>query len=169
MPTAWPNSTTRVFFYDTSGRLLTQWDITINSSGDVASSPVSASASYQYFAGQRVGQWTDRLGSTRYTSSGSAYAHYYPYGEEITSTSNDTYKFAQTYRDSDSGLDYAMHRYYASGLGRFLTVDPKGRSARRNLPQSWNRYIYVLGDPANYRDPRGLDGCPDDDDDDSSD
>src|SRR5579859_7491090 len=32
------------------------------------------------------------------------------YGEEITGTANDTFKFAQTYTDSDSGLDYAVNR-----------------------------------------------------------
>ena len=39
------------------------------------------------------------------------------------------FKFAQTYRDSDSGLDYAQNRYYASGIGRFLTTDPLDKSA----------------------------------------
>jgi RHS repeat-associated protein len=82
---------------------------------------------------------------------------YYPYGEEITSTNNDTYKYAQTYRDSDSGLDYAMNRYYASGIGQFLTPDPFGkRSARPNSPRSWNRYSYAEGYPVNSSDPTGL-------------
>jgi hypothetical protein len=62
----------------------------------------------QYFAGQRLYQWTDRRGDVRYSDGG--WKHYYPYGEEITSTTNDTYKFAQLYRDGDTGLDYAMAR-----------------------------------------------------------
>jgi RHS repeat-associated protein len=78
------------------------------------------------------------------------------YGEEITGTGNDTYKFAQLYRDSDSGLDYAQARYYASGIGRFLTTDPSDQSGRTGLPQSWNRYPYALNDPANLMDPTGL-------------
>ena len=77
------------------------------------------------------------------------------YGEEITSTNNDTYKFAQTYRDSDTGLDYAKARFYASGVGRFLTVDPYAPSGRQTNPQSWNRYAYVSGDPVNRIDPSG--------------
>jgi RHS repeat-associated protein len=81
----------------------------------------------------------------------------YPYGEEITSTSNDTFKFAQTYRDSDSGVDYARTRYYASGIGRFLTVDSVGGHPK--TPQTWNLYAYSDGDPVNMFDPQGRDGC----------
>jgi RHS repeat-associated protein len=78
------------------------------------------------------------------------------YGEEITSTNNDTYKFAQTYRDSDSGLDYANARFYASSMGRFLNVDPNNQNSLQS-PQSWNRYSYASGDPVNRFDPSG--GC----------
>jgi RHS repeat-associated protein len=121
-----------------------------------------------YLAGQMIGQWSDRTGSVRYTVSGSAYSHYYPFGEEITSTPNDTYKYARLYRDSDTGLDYAKNRFYAAALGRFLTPDKKGTSAHPNSPQSWNRYAYVTGDPANRRDPKGLDGGGDDSDSDEA-
>jgi RHS repeat-associated protein len=61
-------------------------------------------------------------------------SHYYPYGEEITGTANDTYKYAGLYRDSDSMLDYAMNRYYASGVGRFLTAD-RGSVLSSTSPQ----------------------------------
>src|SRR5260370_32691609 len=37
-------------------------------------------------------------------------------GEEITGTANDTYKFAQLIRDSDSGLDYAQARYFGNSI-----------------------------------------------------
>jgi RHS repeat-associated protein len=88
--------------------------------------------------------------------------NYYPYGEEITSTSNDQYKFASTYRDSNSGLDYAVNRYHGSGRGRFLSADPYEASGGPASPQSWNRYSYVRGDPVNFRDPRGLLEAPPD-------
>jgi RHS repeat-associated protein len=128
----------------------------------------------------RLGQYTDRTGNVRYTP-GSGWKHYYPYGEEVTSTSGDAYKFAQLYRDQDTGLDYAMNRYYGSGIGRFLTTDPvgerssepctRGKYLLKELhpnrfvsqdPQSLNRYAYVGGDPINYSDPYGLlrDGNP---------
>jgi RHS repeat-associated protein len=58
------------------------------------------------------------------STNGGTSSRYYPFGEEITSTANDRYKFAETFRDADSGLDYALNRYYASGIGRFLSPDP---------------------------------------------
>jgi RHS repeat-associated protein len=144
-----PNGT-NWFFYDMSGRLLVTYPW-MNGYQPVRTA---------YFAGQRVGQYTDRVGSVRYTAPivtpPFTYSHYYPFGEEITSTANDRYKFAETFRDSDSGLDYALNRYYASSIGRFLSVDPYGRSAVATNPQSWNRYAYVLGDPINGTDPTGL-------------
>jgi hypothetical protein len=46
---------------------------------------------------------------------------------------------------------------YNSARGRFLTPDPIGlKSARLELPQSLNRYSYVLNDPVNSVDPSGL-------------
>ena len=118
---------------------------------------------YTLSAGQAVTRiYSDRLGSTRATETiqqfggGWTTRNYYPFGEEITSTANDQYKFASTYRDSATGLDYAINRYYASGTGRFLTADPYQASGGPASPQSWNRYSYVHGDPVNFRDPRGL-------------
>ncbi len=39
-----------------------------------------------------------------------------------------------------------------------MTPDPYRGSGRPSSPQSWNRYAYALGDPANTNDPTGLDG-----------
>jgi RHS repeat-associated protein len=80
-----------------------------------------------------------------------------PYGEEITAvpTANDRTKFATYFRD-DQGYDYADQRYYSQGSGRFLTPDPYMASGGAGNPGSWNRYAYVVGDPVNLRDPRGL-------------
>jgi RHS repeat-associated protein len=151
-----PNGT-NWFFYDMSGRLLVTYPWANGYQ------PVRT----VYFAGQRVGQYGDGVGSTRYTAPivtpPFTYSHYYPFGEEITSTANDRYKFAETFRDADTGLDYALNRYYASGIGRFLSVDPVKGSARPGLPQSWNRYGYVLNDPVNLTDPTGT-NWPEDDD-----
>lgn len=38
-----------------------------------------------------------------------------------------------------------------------MTPDPYRPSAQARNPQSWNRYAYTLGDPANRNDPTGLD------------
>jgi RHS repeat-associated protein len=62
-----------------------------------------------------------------------------------------------------TGLDYAINRYYASQWGRFLSSDPYAGSVAPGNPQSWNRYLYVDGDPANLTDLSGLmDGPPGD-------
>jgi RHS repeat-associated protein len=92
------------------------------------------------------------MGSVRYASG--TYRHYYPFGEEVTSTAGDQHKFAELYRDADTGLDYAMARYYSCTISRFTTADAFPPSAAR--PASWNRYGYVLGDPVNLIDPTGL-------------
>jgi RHS repeat-associated protein len=119
---------------------------------------------YTLSAGQAVTRiYSDRLGSTRATDTiepfggGWTTRNYYPFGEEVTAPQGgDQYKFASTYRDSATGLDYAVNRYYASGMGRFLTVDPKG-SARGRSPGTWNRYTYGGNDPISRADPLGLD------------
>ncbi len=126
----------------------------------------SSARDHVYFGGRllytmsgssRTVVYRDRLGSTRYTDTAGA-RNYYPFGEEITATTSDAYKFAGTYRDSTSGLDYALNRYYSSNTGRFLVVDSGGRDLSN--PQRWNRYTYALNDPINYVDRDGLNPCP---------
>jgi len=49
---------------------------------------------------------------------------------------------------------------YASSYGRFNSPDRYQASASGandpTTPQSWNRYAYVLGDPVNHTDRRGM-------------
>jgi RHS repeat-associated protein len=100
---------------------------------------------------------SDRLGSVR--ARATRRIDYFPYGEvrsETPSTVNDRQKFGTYYRDSATGFDYADQRYFSSQTARFLTPDRYRRSARRGNPNSWNRYTYVIGDPVNFNDPRGL-------------
>jgi len=63
-----------------------------------------------------------------------------------------------------SELTRALHRAYAdvsttnaSGLGRFLSVDPVLGDAA--VPQSWNRYAYALNNPVSMIDPMGMKPC----------
>jgi RHS repeat-associated protein len=58
-------------------------------------------------------------------------------------------------RDSETGLDYFEARYYASNMGRFMSVDPNMESVHRSNPQTWNRYAYVLNNPLSNIDPTG--------------
>src|SRR6185312_774653 len=118
-----------------------------------------------WFGSRLIYRWTptgagavlqDRLGSVR-ADSGTA-SDFYPYGEEKgTATANDRVKFGTYRRDANTGLDYAEQRYYSSAMGRFLRPDPYGGSSDVGIPQSWNRYSYVLNDPADANDPTGMD------------
>jgi RHS repeat-associated protein len=82
-------------------------------------------------------------------------AAYYPYGEYEGTASGDDVRFATYVRDSATGLDYAVNRYYSSIIGRFMTPDPSRTSVDQRSPQSWNRYAYVHNDPVNFYDPDG--------------
>ena len=68
--------------------------------------------------------------------------------------SENEQKFTSYQRDSESGLDYAIHRFDATARGVFMSVDPG--PVNLMLPQSLNRYIYAMADPVNYTDPSGL-------------
>ncbi len=66
-------------------------------------------------------------------------------------------RLSQLYRDGDTGLDYAVNRYFSGGTGRFLTSDPLGiKAVSANDPRTFNAYTYVGDDPINYTDPDGL-------------
>jgi RHS repeat-associated protein len=82
---------------------------------------------------------------------------YHPYGDEKgTVTAQERVKYATYWRDGESGLDYAMNRYYSSVMRRFLSADPYDGSASLASPKSWNRYAYSVNDPVNNLDPSGL-------------
>jgi RHS repeat-associated protein len=54
-------------------------------------------------------------------------------------------------------LDYMHARHYSPVMGRFSSIDPKGTSAKPELPQTWNRYAYARNNPLKYIDPDGQD------------
>jgi RHS repeat-associated protein len=89
---------------------------------------------------------------------------YFPFGEEATPPSTDeVLKFTGHERDplgagTTDDLDYMHARYYSPHLGRFMSVDLASGNPR--IPQSWNRYGYVLGNPLRFTDPFGLFPCP---------
>jgi RHS repeat-associated protein len=69
---------------------------------------------------------------------------HFPFGESWYNASNDKLLFTSYERDAESGNDDAMARYYASRLGRFLSLDlPSGAIGD---PQSLNRYNYAEND-----------------------
>jgi len=153
------------YFYDEDGRAVVETDQTGTWTKD-----------YVYMGGQHVAEFsggqtywihTDHLGSTRTITSYQGWVtdkyDFLPYGEQILGGNWTTHKFAGYERDYESTLDYANARFYSSSIGRFMSVDPAPGDV--SGPQTYNRYAYVLNDPANSVDPSGLfcspNGCPD--------
>jgi RHS repeat-associated protein len=153
------NGTGNVFFYGAFGELMGTYSFT---------GSFSKVETNIHFAGKLI-RWDnaavvlDRLVGVKLRSNLVAdppvtqKSNYYPFGEERTATGQDRTKFATYYRDTKTGFDQAMNRYYISQWGRFLTADPYGPSANPASPLSWNRYAYVGNDPSNKNDPSGLD------------
>ncbi|HEU4713078.1 MAG TPA: RHS repeat-associated core domain-containing protein [Pyrinomonadaceae bacterium] len=93
---------------------------------------------------------------------------YLPFGEELFSqqglrspglgySGGDGVRqqFTSKERDVETGLDYFLARYYSSTQGRFTSPDPLSASGEQIVPQSWNRYSYVLDNPLKLLDPEG--------------
>jgi RHS repeat-associated protein len=90
---------------------------------------------------------------------------YMPFGEEITSGTSVRsvqqgyvddgvrQKFTGKDRDSETGLDYFIARYYSSIQGRFTSVDSGPFTPA--APQNWNRYAFVENNPLKFVDPKG--------------
>lgn len=65
------------------------------------------------------------------------------------------YKFTGKERDSESGLDNFVKRYFGSSMGRFMTPDAFYKDSHVGDPQSWNEYAYARNNPLRYVDPTG--------------
>src|SRR5579875_2212385 len=65
-------------------------------------------------------------------------------------------KFTGQVRDSETGMDFFLARYYGSAVGRFTSPDPMNLGADPTDPQSWNAYAYVRNNPLALVDPMGL-------------
>ena len=73
---------------------------------------------------------------------------------------DEPYQFTQKERDKESQLNYFESRYQASGLGRFITVDPLlAYQVNECLQdsQKLNLYAYCQNRPLIYIDPTGHD------------
>ncbi len=66
-------------------------------------------------------------------------------------------RFTGYQKDTETSLDFAEARMYESRYGRFTAVDPLLTSGKSANPQSFNRYVYVGGNPLARIDPSGKD------------
>ena len=84
------------------------------------------------------------------------YREYSPYGQEMLGADEDvvTHEFTGHERDSRTGWDYMMARYYSWDAGRFNRPDPAFSVLPAN-PYSYNLYSYAYNNPVNGYDPSG--------------
>jgi RHS repeat-associated protein len=122
-------------------------------------------------------QWlvADHLGTPRIVAdqtgslAGIRRHDYLPFGEEVGAgvggrTQQQGYgqadgvrqKFTSKERDTETGLDYFLARYYSSTQGRFTSPDHPFADQHESDPQSWNLYSYAGNSPLVYTDPFGL-------------
>ncbi|PJZ27874.1 RHS repeat-associated core domain-containing protein [Leptospira kmetyi] len=87
---------------------------------------------------------------------GVSFVSYEPYGSIDRNDSYGPdifrYKYTDQAEDKESGLYYYKARYYEPTLGRFLQADSQ---VIPDAVTGMNRYMYVDGNPVNYRDPSG--------------
>lgn len=107
---------------------------------------------YQFDGLGSVANLTDPLGSLR-----ANYA-YDPWGKLLTPLDplggKSKYKFTGEPVDSGTGFLFLRARYYDPFIGRFLGKDKLAGSPA--MPQSMNKYQYVLANPVRFGDPSGL-------------
>ena len=101
----------------------------------------------------------DHLGSIRGLIDGQgnylASYEYWPYGEEMTSSTynEDSYRYTGHERDYDLKMDYMKSRHYKYTYGRFH--QPDRVNGKTGIPLSFNLYSYALGNPLKFYDPTG--------------
>lgn len=79
---------------------------------------------------------------------------YAPYGESLASGENVTNrKYTGQIEDAGTGLMYYNARYYDPFICRFISPDSEIPDMENT--QSFNRYMYVAGNPIKYNDPTG--------------
>jgi RHS repeat-associated protein len=150
------------YLYDLNGENLGTFTPQINADPTSLYLQPVASQERAYFFGKKLFVTEDNVGSALGVPTLTGHQSFYPYGEQKSGTAaTEQFAFATYWEDSETGLDYAMNRYYSSTLGRFLSPDPYRGSMDARSPQTFNRYAYADGDPIGEFDPSGLGTCSD--------
>jgi RHS repeat-associated protein len=148
---------------------------------DLAGNALAADVTWTFTTAQSGSgeiKWlvTDHLGSTRMvidetgSLAGIRRHDFAPFGEELSagveirSASNGysgdsvRQKYDGYERDSETGLDFAGARYFASVQGRFTSIDPIYTKLERLIdPQRLNLYAFTRNNPLLFVDPDGMD------------
>ena len=78
----------------------------------------------------------------------------FPFGESwYSSNGSSEWTFTTYQHDNETGLEYALARYYDTRTGGFCSADPV--EGDPSDPQSWNRYAYARDNPISITDPSG--------------
>ncbi len=81
-----------------------------------------------------------------------------PYGQNMNEQLSDAYTWAGLFQDTEYSGHAAWYRDYSARAARWLTPDPYNGSYDLYNPQSFNRYMYVNGNPLGSVDPSGQAG-----------
>lgn len=149
---------TTIFVYNILGQIVAEY------SSETAAGSGTSYLTSDIFGAPRVITDQQRAVKSRHD--------YLPFGEEISATVggrhavtdgqlvssyvvNDSIrqKFTGKERDTETGLDYFIARYYSSIQGRFTSADSFGGAAVN--PQTLNLYAYGLNNPLKFIDPTG--------------
>jgi len=160
------NSVASEYLFDNAGAQ----QIEMDGSGNVAHTNVFAGgkllATYRN-DGQTYLHFSDWLGTRRLQVSFSGQVEplrcsNFPFGDNQICVGPDAteHHFTGKERDTESGLDNFVKRYFGSSLGRFMTPDPVGIMKQKLIdPQQWNMYSYARNNPLRFTDPTGKYVC----------
>jgi len=172
------------FEYGKGGELLAEWNEAngaqikdyFYSGGELlATTKTGATDKYEYATADHLGSpraWTNDSGSL---VPGGLH-DYGPFGNELfagvgTRTTDQGYaasaqqdgqrkQFGSKERDTETGWDYFLARYYSSMQERFTSPDLPTMDLVPANPQSMNRYAYVRNNPCRNVDPNGRCSVP---------
>ncbi|MGS0998730.1 RHS repeat-associated core domain-containing protein [Rhodanobacter sp. UC4451_H18] len=141
-------------FYSVSGKLMFTYDVATAQGTDYIYLGGTLIASHGVAASYIL---TDRLGSRAREADASgnivASFSYQPYGGIFAGPMRNEPEFIGHVYDPGTGLTYMQARYYDSGTGRFLSVDPVGPVSGNVF--NFNRFGYANNSPIVNIDPDG--------------